>query len=134
VTRALRYGALAATGALVLACMVLTGDTPGGGTGGPAPPLPLSITGYPVPPGALFVATDGADSAAGTRRAPLRTVAAAVKRARQGATIVVRAGTYRETVGRVSKRITLQPYPGERVWLKGSVVVSGWKRSAGVGL
>jgi parallel beta-helix repeat protein len=131
VTRALRYGALAATGALVLACMVLTGDTPGGGTGGPAPPLPLSITGYPVPPGALFVATDGADSAAGTRRAPLRTVAAAVKRARPGATIVVRAGTYRETVGRVSKRITLQPYPGERVWLKGSVVVSGWKRSAG---
>ncbi|QWF84186.1 right-handed parallel beta-helix repeat-containing protein [Amycolatopsis sp. CA-230715] len=93
--------------------------------------LPLEATEYPVPDGAIVVAPGGNDHAAGTVAAPLRTVAAAFSRAPQGATIVLRGGTYRETVGMVKKRITLQPYPGEKAWLKGTVVVGGWKANGG---
>jgi poly(beta-D-mannuronate) C5 epimerase len=91
--------------------------------------MPLATTAYPVPGGAVFVSTGGADSAAGTEAAPLRTVLAAVDRAPQGGTVVIREGTYRESVGMVRKRVTIQPFPRERVWLKGSVVVSGWQRT-----
>ncbi|MBP2328375.1 hypothetical protein JOF56_008760 [Kibdelosporangium banguiense] len=53
-------------------------------------------TSYPVPDGALFVAPTGKDSNPGTQEAPLRTAAAPV---------------------------TLQPYPGEQVWFKGSAEI-----------
>ena len=42
-----------------------------------------------------------------------------------GGTVVVRAGTYRETVT-ISKTVTLQNYPNEAVWLDGSQAVTGW--------
>ncbi|SFQ52169.1 Right handed beta helix region [Amycolatopsis arida] len=87
---------------------------------------------YPVPAGAVFVAEGGDDAAAGTEAAPLGSLAAAVRRVPAGGTIVVRGGTYRQTVGDVTKRITVQPYPGERVWFKGSVVVDRWARDGRV--
>jgi mannuronan 5-epimerase len=86
------------------------------------------VTRYPVPSISLVVAPTGDDRAPGTIARPLRTVAHAVRRASSGTTVVLRAGTYREGLGKLRKRLTLQPYPGERVWLKGSEVVTDWRR------
>lgn len=86
-----------------------------------------TVPDYPVPDGALFVSPAGSDDAAGTKAAPLRTLGAAIRKAPSGATVVLRAGTYREASGVVRRRITIQPYPGERVELKGSVVVDDWR-------
>ncbi|SDK05298.1 Right handed beta helix region [Actinopolyspora mzabensis] len=95
-----------------------------------ASPLPtIPGTTAPVSPDALFVATDGSDDAAGTRQAPLRTLWAAVDRAGSPSTIVLREGTYRESVGIVRKRLRIRSFPGEQVWLKGSEVVADWTRT-----
>lgn len=89
-------------------------------------PLVVRDTDYPIPPGAVFVATNGNDSNSGTQTSPLRTISAAIDVASDGDTIVIREGTYREALPDLSKRLTLQPYPHERVWLKGSLVVTRW--------
>jgi len=87
---------------------------------------------YPVPSGAIIVSPSGNDAAAGTTSAPLRTLAHAVASAQSGATIVLRAGSYHESVViPPSKRLTIQAWPGEPVWLDGSVPVTGWASSGG---
>ncbi|HEY3722978.1 MAG TPA: right-handed parallel beta-helix repeat-containing protein [Acidimicrobiia bacterium] len=87
---------------------------------------------YPVPAGALIVAPDGNDAAPGTEAAPMRTLTAAVAKAASGATIVLRAGSYHESVViPSSKRLTVQPWPGEAAWLDGSSAVTGWAASGG---
>ncbi|WP_158889753.1 right-handed parallel beta-helix repeat-containing protein [Amycolatopsis anabasis] len=132
--RSLGYAAVTLAGVLALAFTVLPGD---GRTEIPGEPaatavdLTVPATRYAVPADAIVVAPAGQDGASGTVAAPLRTVAAAVGRARPGQTIVLRGGTYRETLGKVTKRIVLQPYPDEQAWLKGTVVVNGWSRSGG---
>ncbi len=119
------------TGALILSIVLFL--TTGTATNDPAAVsrvsasnLPVTITAYPIPVGAVFVAGNGSDTAAGTLTSPLATVAAAISKAPAGGTVVIRGGTYRQTVGTVTKRITIQPYPGERVFLKGTQVVTGW--------
>ena len=92
----------------------------------------LPRTAYPVPKDALFVSPRGDDSASGSKDAPLRTLKAAVRAAKAGQTIVLRAGTYREKVGLIGKRLTIQPYPNERVWFKGSLVVRDWEKAGKV--
>lgn len=66
---------------------------------------------------------------------PLRTVQAGIRSARAGDVVVVRGGTYKEAVGWgavsgvATKRIVLQSYPGERVDLRGTLMlkrVSYW--------
>ncbi|MGJ7906197.1 right-handed parallel beta-helix repeat-containing protein [Actinopolyspora sp. H202] len=95
-----------------------------------ASPLPkVPGTNTPVPPDALFVATDGSDAATGTRQAPLRTLGAAVERAGSPSTIVLREGTYRESVGIVRNRLRIRSFPGEQVWLKGSEIIADWTRT-----
>ncbi len=100
------------------------------GARGTAGAAPIGSTRYAVPAGALFVATTGSDSAPGTEAAPLGSVQAAITRAKSGSTIVLRAGSYHEgiLIPR-DKTLTLQPYPGEEVWLDGSRVVANWERS-----
>lgn len=88
--------------------------------------LPVGQTSYPPPPGALYTSTSGSDANSGSERAPLRTIARAVSAAPWGGTVVVRGGTYREQVKVYGKKVTIQPYPGEAVWLSGSDVISGW--------
>ncbi len=83
-------------------------------------------TAYPVPPDAYFVAASGSDSAPGTEVAPFETVGHAIDVAPPNSTIVIRGGTYREPESEFFKPLTLQPYPHEQVWLKGSLVVTGW--------
>ncbi len=88
---------------------------------------------YTVPSGAIVVSRSGSDSAAGTASAPLRTLAHAVASARSGTTIVLRAGSYHDSVVLPStKRLTIQAWPGEAVWLDGSVPVTGWTSSGGL--
>lgn len=99
--------------------------TPPGGSRGAAT---IGSTLYPVPAGSLFVSPSGSDAEAGSQGAPLRTLAAAVARAVAGQMIVLRAGSYHESVV-VNKDVTIQSYPGEAAWLDGSSMVTGWARS-----
>ncbi|GGS82847.1 hypothetical protein GCM10010156_46900 [Planobispora rosea] len=81
-----------------------------------------------LPANAVYVsATTGNDANPGTVGKPLRTAAAAVRRASSGTmtTIVLRGGEYRESLGSVHKPISLQPYPGEEAWFKGSTPLPG---------
>jgi parallel beta-helix repeat protein len=87
----------------------------------------LGSKSYAAPAGATFVSPTGNDSAAGTLAAPYRTIAKAVSTASSGQTIVLRRGTYHESVTIPSgKTLTIQPYRNEIVWLDGSSVVTGW--------
>ncbi|HYN66142.1 MAG TPA: right-handed parallel beta-helix repeat-containing protein [Ornithinibacter sp.] len=82
-------------------------------------------TSYAVPAGAVVAATNGNDAAKGTLAAPVRTIARALALAPAGGTVVLRAGNYHESVVS-TKKVTLQSYPREAVWLQGSQSVSGW--------
>ena len=93
----------------------------------PATPLTISATDYNIPETAVFVAPDGDDAAQGSQQAPLRTISEAIHKAAPGTTIVIRQGIYREQLPVLSKRLTLQPFPNEEVWIKGSKIVSDWK-------
>ena len=92
----------------------------------PPPGEGIKDTNYPIPSGAYFVSPSGNDSNSGTQSAPFRTLAKAVGVATSGKTIVMRGGTYRESLKYYGKALTIQPYPHEDVWLKGSIVVTDW--------
>jgi hypothetical protein len=82
---------------------------------------------YAVPSGAIFVSPSGSDSGSGSASSPFQTVGKAVSAASSGATIVLRAGTYHESVTLpAGKQLTVQAYPGEAVWFDGSRAVSGF--------
>lgn len=91
-----------------------------------------SDTVYPVPDGALFVAPGGSDGAAGTQDAPLATLGRALEEAAAGGTVVLRGGMYREGDLLITKPLTVQPYPGEQVRLRGSDVLGGFRAEGGV--
>lgn len=80
-------------------------------------------TAYDVPEDALFVAKDGDDQGLGTAENPLRTLSAAVAKAPADATIVMRAGEYREGVVDIARPLTIQPYPQDAVWLRGGTTL-----------
>jgi mannuronan 5-epimerase len=86
-------------------------------------------TNYPIPSGAIFVSPNGTDGALGTQAAPLKNIAAAISRTPNGGTVVLRGGTYRQTIGTISKPITLQAYPHERPVLTGLDVITGWAQA-----
>jgi hypothetical protein len=80
----------------------------------------------PPPANALYVATNGDDSNAGTLAAPLRTVQRAVDLAQPGYTIYLRAGTYAPSTnvqllknGTASQPIALRNYNNERAIIDG---------------
>lgn len=89
-------------------------------------PISIKEIAYPIPSDAYFVSSTGSDSNPGTQRAPWRTLKKAVESAPDGATLVLRGGVYRNETIYFSKRLTIQPYPKEQVWLKGSIVVADW--------
>jgi hypothetical protein len=84
-----------------------------------------------------YVSTSGSDAADGTSlSAPFKTIQQAADVAQPGDTVLVRGGTYRETVtparsGTSSARITYKPYNGERVTVSGADRVSGWSKYSG---
>lgn len=102
-------------------------------TSGPVGSMSVGSTSYAVPTDALIVAPNGNDDNAGTLASPLKTVAAAVSRARSGQTVVLRGGNYHQSVFLpASKVLTIQAYPHEAVWFDGSVPVTNWTRRGDV--
>jgi len=94
----------------------------------------------------VYVATDGSDANPGTRRKPLRTLAAARQKIRElkkagalpkgGVTVELAGGRYAQArpleltsddSGTAEAPITYRARPGERVVLSGSRSLSGWK-------
>ncbi|GAA3945153.1 hypothetical protein GCM10023085_29100 [Actinomadura viridis] len=99
---------------------------------GPPGASSMGATDYKIPKGAVVVSPSGDDSAPGTAGRPLRTLGEAIAKARDGATIVLRAGTYHESVTvPEGKRLTIQAHPGEAVWFDGSERVAGWTAEGG---
>ena len=82
----------------------------------------------------IHVATHGSDVAPGTAENPLRTINCAAQKAMPGDTVTVHSGTYREWVNPLfgglddARRILYRAAEGEKVELKGSELVTGWKR------
>lgn len=117
-----------ATGVLDGAVRAQSAATAPGLRGVPAGSADVGSTAHDVPPGAVVVAPDGDDGAAGTPAAPLRTVGRAVALAADGGTVVLRGGTYHESVTLpAGRRLTLQPHPGEAVWFDGTAAVAEWR-------
>lgn len=81
---------------------------------------------YAIPPDAVFVSPAGNDQNPGTLTAPFKSITRAITRAKAGGAVVIREGTYREQVPGFAKKLTIQPYPREKVWMKGSLEVSNW--------
>jgi parallel beta-helix repeat protein len=106
-------------------------EMPAQHTAGASPgSAPVGSTSYAVPAGALLVAPSGSDAAAGTGDAPFRSVARAIAVAHSGQTIVLRKGTYHESVTvPATKKLTIQSYPAEAVWFDGSRTVTNWVSS-----
>ncbi|RYZ43721.1 MAG: DNRLRE domain-containing protein [Myxococcaceae bacterium] len=85
-------------------------------------------TNYAIPTGAIFLATNGNDSNAGTQAAPVATLNRAIALVpAAGGTIVVRGGTYRDWFNNGAgnykvntKPITFQAYPHEQAWFDGT--------------
>ena len=94
----------------------------------------LMLLPAPVFADTYYVATNGADTNPGTREQPFRTIQKAATVACPGDTVLIRAGTYRETVspqrsGEAGRPITFRNYEREAVVVSGAEVVSAaaWK-------
>lgn len=87
----------------------------------------IKDTAYPIPCEAVyFVAPNGSADNLGTIDSPW-TVQKAISDAPAGSTIIFRGGEYRGVDNlSMTRRLTLQPYPHERAWIKGSTIVTGW--------
>src|SRR3954471_6419295 len=83
----------------------------------------------------FYVASNGSDSNAGSIAKPFRSIQRAANIAGPGDTVLVRGGTYRETVrprsGTGGSPITFKAYGNENVTVSGADVVSGWSRNSG---
>lgn len=92
--------------------------------------LPIGQANYPVPSGALYVDDKGTESGTGTAASPYGSLQYAVTKAPAGSTLVLRSGRYHESVEvPFYKKLTIQNYPGEAVWLDGSSTISSWTAS-----
>lgn len=91
------------------------------------------VVGNTVSAREYHVALHGSDSYSGSLKEPLRTINRAAQLALPGDTVTVHEGIYREWVNPLyggdsnEKRILYRAAPGEKVELKGSEVVTGWK-------
>ena len=80
------------------------------------------------------VSVNGDDTSKGNAKAPFKTISRAAEVARPGDVITVHEGTYRERItpprGGLSdtKRIVYRAAPGEKVVIKGSEMMTGWKK------
>lgn len=90
-------------------------------------PTPTPSPEQNLPAGALYVSPEGSSGAAGTLQSPLGSIGAAVAQADAGQSIVVRAGSYHESLKiPAGKKLHLSNYPGEKVWLDGSSTLNGF--------
>ncbi|WNN90511.1 right-handed parallel beta-helix repeat-containing protein [Gloeocapsopsis dulcis] len=94
--------------------------------------LSIKNTNYAIPSGAFFVSPTGQPGNSGRSANSPWPVSQAIASAPSGATIVFRGGTYRNVRLNVNKRLTLQAYPNEQPWLKGSTVITGWVKEGNI--
>lgn len=73
------------------------------------------------------MSNSGADTNSGSLARPVRSLGRALQVAPAGGTIVLRRGVFHEGVA-VNKTVTIQNYPGESVWIDGSVPIAGWTK------
>jgi hypothetical protein len=78
----------------------------------------------------FFVAPTGSDGNAGTLEAPFATIGRGMDAAQPGDSVLLRGGTYRETISSVrsglpGQPITIESYHGEPVFISASDVVDG---------
>lgn len=83
-----------------------------------------------------YVSPTGDDSGPGTEAQPMATLQAAVNRLQPGDTLLVRGGTYRETVtfprsGTAQQPITVKACPGEKVIVSGCDPITNWRSHQG---
>ena len=94
--------------------------------------VPIGQARYPVPPGAVFASASAASGGDGTAARPFASIQSAIDKAPNGGTVTMRAGVYHETLTvPKGKRLTIQAYPSEAVWLDGSSPLTGWTASGG---
>lgn len=80
------------------------------------------------------VSVKGDDTNKGIAKAPFKTISQAAEVAQPGDFITVHEGTYRERINPLrggesdQKRIVYQVIPGEKVVIKGSEVIKGWRK------
>lgn len=88
-------------------------------------------TTYAAPADAVYVVPAGSrSSGSGTRTDPVAGAQRAIDIAPNGATLVLRTGTYHESLSvPFFKKLTIQSAAGEAVWLDGAQPVAGWVRS-----
>jgi parallel beta-helix repeat protein len=88
--------------------------------------IEIKNTSYQIPSGAYFVSPNGKASNSGKTPDSAWPAAKALASAPNGSTIVFRSGTYRNIKANINRKLTLQAYPHEKPWLKGSIEVHGW--------
>ncbi|HEY2587637.1 MAG TPA: right-handed parallel beta-helix repeat-containing protein [Tepidisphaeraceae bacterium] len=82
-----------------------------------------------------YVATTGSDSHPGSLRQPFQTIQQAANVAQPGDTVMIRGGTYRETVvpprsGADGAPITFEAFRGERVTIDGADPINQWSNGS----
>jgi parallel beta-helix repeat protein len=92
----------------------------------------IKTTNYEIPNDAYFVSPDGQDSNTGRTPNSPWSVEKAIAAAPSGATIVFRGGIYRDVQINIGKTLTLQAYPNEKPWIKGSEIVTGWVKEGNI--
>ncbi|WP_142317414.1 DUF1565 domain-containing protein, partial [Bacillus sp. AFS017336] len=77
---------------------------------------------YAVPANAIYVAPSSSGAQSGTKSNPYTSLQKAIDAAADGQTIVLRAGTYHQSakVPYGKDKLTIQNYPGEKVWMDGT--------------
>lgn len=92
--------------------------------------LPVGSASYAVPAGAIYVAPLGTPEGDGSLAHPYGSVGTALKKASSGSTLVLRGGTYHESVEvPFYKKLVIQAYPREAVWFDGASTISDWTAS-----
>ncbi len=95
-----------------------------------------SLTGMSLQAAEIHVSPSGSNENDGSTGSPLKTIQAAANKAQPGDTVTVYGGIYREEInpprgGVEGKPIVFQAAPGEKVVVKASEIVTGWKKLEG---
>jgi alpha-N-arabinofuranosidase len=94
----------------------------------------LALLSLPAQAREYHVSVKGDDANKGAAEAPFRTISRAAQLAQPGDVIMVHEGTYRERINPPRSglsdlnRIVYQAAPGEKVVIKGSEVIKGWRK------
>ena len=115
-----------------LLALILVAPSVASAAGSDTAPNDIKDTNYSYPTGAYFVSPDGKDTNSGKAPDSPWPASKALDLAPSGSTIVFKGGTYRNINAKIKKKLTLQAFPHEKPWLKGSIEVQGWVADGGI--